>query len=190
MESFKDLVTRTRSYRRFKEDVPLDLATLTDFVECARLTPSAANLQPLKYIISVDPAVNAQIFPTLAWAGYLTEWPGPAEGERPTGYIVILADHKISKVHSCDHGIAAQTIMLAAAERGIGSCIIGSVQREALAAALSIEPGYEILLVLALGMPNEKVVLEVAGENGIRYYRDDQGVHHVPKRPLEEVLIK
>jgi len=161
---------------------------LRELVDLARLSPSAANLQPLKYFLSADAETNAAIFPHLAWAGYLKDWPGPPEGERPTGYIVILRDDAIAASVDCDHGIAAQTILLGAVERGFGGCIIGSVRREELAQALRLAPGLAILLVIALGAPKESVVLERA-VGDIRYWRDAEGVHHVPKRPLEEILV-
>lgn len=185
-----DLVRKNRSYRRFYEEKPVDESILREMVDLARLTPSGGNLQALKYMISTDAALNARIFPTLAWAGYLQEWPGPAAGERPGAYIVILGDTRLAKGTGCDHGIAAQTIMLAAAERGLGGCMIGSIERDKLRAVLEIPEQYNILLVLALGYPKETVVLEEVGADGsIRYYRDAEDVHHVPKRPLAEVLL-
>jgi hypothetical protein len=120
----------------------------------------------------------------------LTDWGGPAEGERPAAYIVILNDTTIAKVPGVDYGIAAQSIMLGAAERGLGGCMIGSIEKDALRKVLDIPDQFEIVLVLALGKPAEKVVIEDVGPDGnIRYYRDDQDVHHVPKRTLEELIV-
>lgn len=187
----EEIVKASRSYRRFHQDREVDIDLLKGLVDLGRLSPSGSNLQPLKYIISNESVLNERIFPTLAWAGYLKDWPGPADGERPSAYIIILGDTEISKDFGCDHGIAAQSIMLGAAEKGLGGCMIGSIDRRALRDALSLPERYEILLVLALGYPKEKVVLEDAGPDGdIRYYRDAQDVHHVPKRPLEEVILK
>ncbi len=187
---FKDIVLRNRSYRRFDEDVSLSMETLRELVDLARHSAAAANLQPLKYIPSCDPEQNALIFPHLAWAGYLKDWKGPKAGERPAAYIVILGDTTIVKDFGCDHGIAAQTILLGAVEKGFGGCMIGSVQREKLRASLDIPDIYRVLLVLALGKPKEKVVLEEVGTEGdIRYWRDEAGTHHVPKRPLDEIIL-
>jgi nitroreductase len=187
---FHDLVLKNRSYRRFYQDQPVALETLRELIDLARITPSAANRQPLRYLLSADPGQNARIFPFVSWAGYLRDWPGPEEGERPTAYIVILLDTEVSKNAGCDHGITAQTIMLGAAERGLGGCMLGSVQRDELRAELDIPVKYEILLVLALGVPKEQVCLESTGLDGdVKYWRDAQGVHHVPKRPLEELII-
>jgi len=186
----KDLIAKSRSYRRFFQEVGIDRRILRELVDLARLSPSAANLQPLKYILSCEPEKNALIFQHLAWAGNLKDWPGPSEGERPSAYIIILGDTEIARSFGCDHGIAAQSILLGAGEKGLGGCIIGTVKREELRNALDIPSRYEILIVLALGKPKETVVIEQVGSAGdIKYWRDNQGVHHVPKRSLDSVII-
>ncbi|MBN1383910.1 MAG: nitroreductase family protein [Elusimicrobia bacterium] len=186
----KDLVLKNRSCRRFRQNDTVESETLKELVELARCSPSAANLQPLKYILSCDAKKNSLIFPYLSWAGYLKDWPGPCEGERPSAYIIILGDTQISKSFGCDHGIAAQSILLGAVEKGLCGCMIGSIKRKELQIALKIPSRYEILLVLALGRPKETIVLETAGASGdIKYWRDDKNVHHVPKRPLDEIII-
>ncbi len=186
----RDLVMANRSYRRFKEEKAVGCDTLKELVDLGRLSASGSNIQPLKYIISADREKNSRIFSHLAWAGYLKNWPGPAEGERPAAYIIILCDADIAKSPGCDHGIAAQSIMLGAVEKGLGGCIIGSVNREELRRTLGIPGRYDILLVLALGYPAEEVVLENANQDGdIKYWRDNKGVHHVPKRGLKDVIV-
>lgn len=187
----KELILRNRSYRRFHQDIAISRKTLEELVDLARLCPSGANLQPLKYILSCDPRKNSLIFPHLAWAGYIKDWRGPSEGEKPSAYIVILGDTEIRKPFECDHGIAAQSILLGAVEKGLGGCMLGSIDREGLRAALKISPSYEILLVLALGKPKETVVLEEVDSSGdIKYWRDAEGRHHVPKRKLDDIIIK
>ena len=186
----RDLVRKNRSYRRFHQDVPVSIDTLRELVDLARLSASGGNLQPLKYVLSRDPAMNARVFATLAWAGYLKDWAGPEEGERPAAYIIVLGDKTITQSFGCDHGIAAQSILLGATERGLGGCLIGSIRRAALSQAMAIPAEYEILLVIALGRPKERVVLEAVGPDGdIKYWRDEQAIHHVPKRSLEEVIV-
>lgn len=187
----RDLILKNRSYRRFYQEVDIKLETLRELVELARLSASAGNMQPLKYILSCNPQKNSLIFPHLAWARYLKDWPGPCEGERPSAYIIILGDTEISQSFGCDHGIAAQSILLGAAEKDLGGCMIGSIQKQGLREALEIPPRYEILLVLALGKPQETVVIETVGPSGdIKYWRDSEGVHHVPKRPLTDLIIE
>ena len=188
--SIRELILKNRSCRRFRQSESIPVEHLRDLIDLARLSPSSSNLQPLKYIISVSPEVNAKIFKTLAWAGYLTDWPGPAEGERPAAYIIILVDKNIKYPIDCDHGIAAQSILLGATEMGYAGCIIGSVKRDELRKKLNIPFHLAIQLVLALGRPAEKIVLEEVGADGdIRYWRDEQGVHHVPKRKLEDIIV-
>ncbi len=185
-----DLIARSRSCRRFDETFVIDRTTLESLVKLARLSPSAANLQPLKYILSCDTETNAAIFPHLTWAGYLKDWPGPAEGERPSAYIIILGDTKVSRNFGCDHGIAAQSMLLGAAEEELAGCMIGLVARDDLRETLSIPSRYEILLVIALGKPAEQVVIEEVGAQGdIKYWRDAEGTHHVPKRPLQDLIL-
>jgi nitroreductase len=186
----KELVLKNRSYRRFDGSEPLARETLEELVDLARLSGSAANLQPLRFILSCDQQMNRVIFPHLSWAGYIEDWPGTAEGERPTAYIVIVQDTSVSSTFGCDQGIAAQSILLGAAEKGLGGCMIGSIKREELRNSLSLPDQYEILLVVALGRPAEDVVLETVGEDGsIKYWRDEKDVHHVPKRPLDELIL-
>jgi nitroreductase len=184
-----DLIEKTRTFRRFDGNHEVSADTLASLVNLARLSASGANRQPLKYIIVTDPARREVVYPCLAWAGYLTTWEGPDPGERPTGYIVILGDKEISESFGIDHGIAAQSIMLGATDAGLGGCIIASVRKERLRTALDIPKQYEILLVLALGKPVEEVVLETISNNDVKYWRDAQSVHHVPKRTLDEIII-
>lgn len=186
---FEALIKHCRSYRRFHEDHRITEETLRELVNLARLSASSANLQPLKYILSHEPAKNALIFPTLTWAGYLKDWSGPKKGERPSAYIIILGDKLISKSFHYDCGIASQSILLGAVEKGLGGCILGLIDRDLLRKNLAIPEPYEILLVIALGKPKEKVVLEESTQGNIKYYRDSQGIHHVPKRPLDEIIL-
>jgi len=184
-----ELVLKNRSYRRFHQEVSVDRVTLNELVDLARLSATGGNMQPLKFILSEDAARNGRIFPTLTWAAYLKDWSGPVEGERPAAYIIILGDKRLKPSFGCDHGIAAQSILLGATEKGLGGCIIASIQKPSLAQALSLPDHFEILLVIALGKPRETVVIEPVGPDGdIKYWRDSQGVHHVPKRSLDELI--
>jgi nitroreductase len=185
-----ELVTKSRSYRRFYEDRPTSLQQLKRLVELARLSPSARNIQPLKFILSHDARKNAAIFSCLAWAGYLKDWPGPEEGERPSAYIIILGDTSLTKDFGSDHGIAAQSILLGATEMGLGGCMLGNIKRDRLRALLNIPGQYEILLVIALGVPREQVVIDEVRNGDIKYWRDADRVHHVPKRSRRELILK
>ena len=168
----------------------MEVQTLIDLVELTRFIPSGANRQPLKYAVTADGGLCADIFPLLGWAAYLKDWNGPEEGERPTGYIVIMLDRQVADDPGCDHGIAGQTIMLGACEKGYGGCIIASVNRKKLAQLLDLPDNLEILLVLALGVPTQEVVVETLPTGGdIKYWTGDDGRHHVPKRSLDELLV-
>ena len=187
----EDLIRKNRSCRRFYEDHRLDAETLKNLVNLARLSASAANRQPLRFVLSWQAETNQAIFPCLGWAGYLTDWPGPVEGERPAAYIIITGDTRLTDNFWCDHGIAAQSILLGAREMGLAGCMIGAFNERRLRQALGIADDLKIMLVLALGKPRETVVVENLGPDGdIRYWRDENGRHHVPKRSLEELVIE
>jgi len=179
-----------RSFRRFKQDIPIKEKTLRKLVELARRSASSANLQPLKFMLSFRKEINQQIFATLSWAGYLKDWKGPEDGERPAGYIVVLGDRELANSFQYDAGIASQSITLGAAERGLGACLIGSIKRDELRSAINIPERFEILLVIALGKPAEVVVLDEVDETGdVEYYHDALEHHHVPKRSLGEIIL-
>jgi nitroreductase len=185
-----DLIKANRSCRRFDEKHAIQIPTLVELVDLARLSASAANLQPLKYVLSGDPDTNAKIFDCLKWAGYLEAWSGPEPGERPAAYIVVLHDTRICKAVDCDHGIASQSILLGAREKGLAGCMIGAINRPKLSAVLGIADHLKILLVLALGKPVEKIEIEPLNEDGdIRYWRSADMVHHVPKRSVKELIV-
>ncbi|NJD02860.1 MAG: nitroreductase family protein [Ruminiclostridium sp.] len=185
------LIRKNRSYRRFYQEVAIDRIDLEELIDLARLSSSGANLQSLKYIISCEPGKNSLIFPQLKWAGYLADWNGPEEGEKPSAYIVMLLDRNISSNCYWDHGIACQSILLGACEKGLGGCMIASFDKVALRNSLKIPESYEPLLVIALGKPKETVVLEELNDSGsIKYWRDSKGVHHVPKRNLKDLILK
>jgi nitroreductase len=185
-----DLILKNRSCRRFDESFKIDYKTLEGLVDLARLSASGANRQPLKFLVYNTPEDCMKVYPSLAWAGYLKDWAGPDKGERPSGYIIILGDKSITEIFGVDHGIAAQSIMLGATEAGLGGCIIASILREELSADLKIPDNFDILLVLALGKPVEKVILDELKDGDVKYWRDDKKNHHVPKRSLKELIIK
>jgi len=158
--TIRDLLAKNRSYRRFHEDQRLGRELLLELVALTRLCPSAANRQPLKYLLASSPEETAAIFPHLRWAAALKDWPGPAEGQRPAAYIVILGDTRIAAHLNVDPGIVAQSMLLAAVEQGLGGCMIGSIDRDGLRKTLNLPDYFTIALVVALGKPNETVVLE------------------------------
>jgi nitroreductase len=187
------LIEKTRSIRRYREELPIAAEDLRELADLLRLGGSARNGQVLKYMIVTEPGQRNRIFNLLGWAGYLKDWPGPAEGERPVAYIICVLDRELlngpEREAHFDLGIATQNLLLGAAEKGISGCRIASFPKD-IGKALSLGGRYSVLLVLALGYPAEKVMLEPVPEDGdIRYWRDAEGVHHVPKRSLDEILL-
>ena len=187
---FRELVTRSRTIRRFDESAAVSDATLRELVELVCYTPSSANRQPLRFLPVSGGEMLDKLFPCLKWAGYLTEWPGPEPGERPPAALVMLCRNEDVATAACDSGIAAQTIMLGAAEKELGGCIVAAIDRERLMASLGIPDGWAVLLVIALGKPAETVVIDqIEPGDSVRYWRDRHGIHHVPKRKVDELLV-
>lgn len=186
----RELMRINRSYRRFEPSVKIKKEQIEQWVELTRFAASGRNMQPLKYVICTDEFINREIFPYLGWAGYLTDWEGPAEGERPVAYVAVLIDKSLAENYYCDDGIAMQSILLGAVEDGFGGCIIGSVNKGKVAKILKLPENLEILWMIGLGKPAEKVVLETAKNGNIKYWRDENSVHHVPKRPAKEIIYK
>ena len=187
---FKEMVAANRSYRRFYGDESITKETLLSLVDYARLSATGANKQTLRYIVSSEKETNEKIYPALAWAGYLPDWSGPEEGERPSAYIIILQDKDNKMIGGVDHGISAQSILLGAVEIGLGGCIIGNIKREELSKVLTIPSQYEILLAIAIGKPKEVVVIdEINVGEDVKYWRDENQVHHVPKLKLIDLVL-
>lgn len=185
----KELAKKNRSYRRFHEDKKLTREELVDMIDCVRYTACGGNKQTLRFLPVCDDKDNEKLFKRLHWAGYLPEWDGPSEGERPTGYIIILSEKTSANATNWDEGIAAQTILLSAVEKGYGGCILANIDRADIVLDFLIGDDYAVKLVIALGAPKEEVVIEdISQGDDIRYYRDSNHVHHVPKLTTKELI--
>jgi nitroreductase len=178
------LIKKARSFRRFDEATPITETELRQFIDTVRLVPSAGNTQTLRYMIIPHEKCH-RLFPHLKWAGFLSDWDGPEKGERPTGYIILLA----KGTPSHDVGIAGQTLQLLATEAGYGACMFGSIDREKVKQEFSIPNELSIQLIVAFGKPAETIVLENGTSDALQYWRDENSVHHVPKLQLEDILI-
>ena len=186
----KELILKNRSYRRFYEDKLIEINTLKELVNLARLSPSGGNIQALRYILVNTKEENDKINKYIFWAGYFKDWDGPEEGEKPSAYIVVVRDTTLGTSMPQNEGIAVQSILLGAVEKGLGGCIIANINKKKLAEVINLDGKYEITLVLALGYPKEEVVIETINESGdVRYWRDENGTHHVPKRTLDELIL-
>lgn len=188
----KEIIKKTRTYRRFDTSIKIDEKDLHELIELARLSGSARNCQPWQYLLINTEELCSQIFPTLGWAGYLTDWKGPVENERPTSYILCFLnkDWLIGTTREAffDLGIATQNILLGATEKGYGGCRIASFSPR-LKSLFPLPENLELSLVIALGKPAETVVLENCMDNDIKYWRDVEQIHHVPKRSLTDILL-
>ena len=185
---FLDLVKKNRSYRRFHADERVEHKTLVGLVEAARYTPSACNFQNIRYFLVEEKELCDKVFSSLRFAGYLKDWDGPEISERPSAYIVLMSAKPADTLLAIDLGIAAQTILLAAASEGLGGCMFRGFDRKGLASAVSVE-GYSPELVIALGRPAERVEIVDIKNGDVKYYRDGASTHFVPKRTLDELII-
>ncbi|MCK9357081.1 MAG: nitroreductase family protein [Dehalococcoidia bacterium] len=186
----RELILQNRSFRRFHQDVPVDMQTLRELVDLARISQSPWNQQAVKFLLCNRPEKNADIFPLLHWASRMPEWGGPVEGERPAAYIIVVADKQLGKIFNYDHVVAGMSILLGAVERGLGGCLVGAFSKKSMHAMLKLDERYEPLLAIALGKPNETIVLDPVGPDGnTAYWNDERGVHHVPKRALEDLIL-
>ena len=188
-----DLVKKNRSCRGYNADRQLKKEELLELADCARLCASSINIQPLKYYLAWEKDEVARIQALTAWAGALPQMRLPHPGMEPTAFIVICQDTDLFKSTARfqkDVGIVAQTMLLAAVEKGLGGCMIGNFSPEKLSAELSLEDHIVPLLIVALGEPAEKIVLtEIEPGESTDYYRDENDVHYVPKRRLEDVIL-
>jgi nitroreductase len=184
----KELIKNNRSYRRFYQEREIKREVLLDLVDSAACSASAGNLQRIRYALINSKEKNALVFDSLAFAAYLKDvWSGPTPDEQPSAYIILLTEKKPDVNLAIDMGIAAQSILLTATEQGIGGCIFRSFSSEKISAVIGCD-GYSPELVIALGYPSEKVVLTSVKDNDIKYYRDENDVHVVPKYSAEELV--
>ncbi len=184
-----ELLLKNRSYRKFHQEETIRTEELLGMVEATRIAPSPANKQPLKYVLVNRSEASDMLFPLLNWAAYLKDWEGPVEGERPSAYIVMLGDRSVSAFIDWDYGIALQTILLSAVEMGFGGCAIASCNKDKIRQLFNIDEKFEVAAVVALGKPKEVVVIDDVKDGDIIYWRDENEVHHVPKRLLSDLII-
>ncbi|WAW15346.1 nitroreductase family protein [Peptostreptococcus equinus] len=187
---FNELVRKNRTCRRFDESNEVKREDLMDIMETTRFAASGANKQPLRFLVVNSDEGNEKVFANIAWAGYLKEWPGPIEGERPRAYIVIAEDEKYAKAMGEDVGIAAQTIALAARDKGMAVCMFKAFRGKNIKEEFNLDKSINILMVIAIGYPVEEVVTDdiKLGED-IKYYRDEKEIHHVPKFTIDDIVL-
>jgi nitroreductase len=189
--NIKDIVYKNRTYRRFDQSVKVDMSTLEELVDLARVTSSGANMQAIKFVLVTDEKMCEVVNENIGWAAALPDWPGPAEGEKPTAYIITLRDENISKNTFWDLGLWTQSILMGAVEKGLGGCQFGNIKYKDLEKILELPENLVLTSVVAIGKPVEKIVLvDVPLSGSMNYYRDENMVHYVPKRKLEDIILK
>jgi Nitroreductase len=191
MENFKEIVKMTRSFRRFDPTVRISEEELLEFVDSARLAASGTNKQYLRYRIVHTEKECDIVYDTLKWGGAFPDWDQP-KNEAPSSYIVLLREKDLAPRVGIDDGLSTQIITLAATTKGYGTCILQNCAFKDLMANLAIDTDkYVFSLVIAIGKPIEEVVIDEGLVDGnTKYYRDENEVHHVPKRTLADVLVK
>lgn len=191
-EDLRRLLIADRTVRRFKENESVSYDTLERLIELTRYCHSGRNAQPLRYALVNNDHLRCEIYPALKWAGYYSDWDGPEPGERPAAYIIQCLDTYYGKECLCDDGLQLEAISLGLSTLGLGGCIIKAFNAPLISRILGLDPRYQPRYVLAVGTPAEEVRLEDMNgdENAdFKYYRTEDGVHHVPKRPLAELII-
>lgn len=182
-----DLIIQRRTIRRFQQR-ELSEALLTRIVNAGRLAPSAANLQPLEFLVVTEPALLVQLFAALKWAGYIAPAGDPPEGARPVAYIIVLINTEIRPQHGeVDAAAAMENMILTALGEGVGSCWLGAIDRDQIRALFHIPAKYQINSVLALGYPAESPVIEKMTDS-VKYWKDEHGILHVPKREISQIM--
>ena len=190
LNSFENLLLADRSVRRFKSDIEITRELLERLVGLTRYCASGRNLQPLRYRIVDCPKEKDAIFPLLKWAGYYTEWDGPELSQRPAAYLIQCLDTDLTESCLCDDGLNLQAITLGATALGLGACIIKAFNAPALAEVLDLPEQLKPLYVLALGVPAEETKIVPMTDGDYKYFRDEADAQCVPKRSLEELIIK
>ncbi len=191
----KDLVLKNRSYRLYDESFVMSREDLLGLVDVARFCASTTNKQALKFYITCDREEVESILPLTRWAGMLPQRGLPDEGKHPSAFIIVCVDRDIqpdpaNKWIGYDAGIAAQSMLLAAAEKGLGGLMIGNVKFDELSALLKLPENMKPILAVAFGKPAEDVrLVDIPADGSTKYYRDENDVHYVPKRSLEELVI-
>ncbi len=188
--NINELLKSRRTIRKFKQ-TPISPEQLERYIDLARTAPSAANLQPLKYVAVQSIEMTDKMFELVKWAGYLAPDYNPKEGEKPTAYIVVCADTSIRKNgYDSDVGAAVENMIISALADGIGACWMGAIDRAEIAELLKLPENLEISCVLALGYMAESPKEVEMKDDDVKYFLDDEGTLCVPKRSLDEILIK
>lgn len=187
-----DTILNTRTYRRFDNSHKISIETLEGLINLGRLSGSGRNAQPWQYALINDTELCSVIFPHIGWAGYLSDWRGPVENERPSAYILCILNNNWTKGTKADAmfdlGIASQSMLVGATELGLGGCRIGAFSPK-VTDHFNIEDNSTLELIIALGKPVEQIEITECEDDNIKYYRDEKQTHYVPKRTLKDIIV-
>ena len=189
MENLMDLLRTRRTYRRFEQkDISQDI--IDEILAAARLASSAANRQPLSYIVIRDKESVAEVFSHTKWAGALPPELGqPKENERPVLFIAVVENKDINSDCDTDAGLAIGNMTLAAWNRGVGSCMIGACNKPALSEMFGLTSRQVLHTVVAFGYPSHKsYIVDMEDAEQFKYYLDENKDYCVPKRKLTDVV--
>ena len=185
--SLQSLLTKNRSTRGFDTSFKVREDQLHRIIEVATLCPSARNQQVLRFrpVLGDEATV---VLGHIRLGGALPELHLPFAGTEPNAFIVICSTVEESKYVDIDLGIVAQSMLLQAVEIGLGGICIGAFDREPIKEALNLK--YEPILVLAIGRPNEHILLKECREgDSLTYYREGD-THYVPKLSINDLILK
>lgn len=179
-----------RTYRRFAQRAVAP-EILTEAVDAAHIASCGANRQTVRYCIVESPAAVAAVQPLVHWAAYLPREQGtPQPDEQPTAFIAILQDDRLPGANDVDIGLALGSLTAAAWAHGVGSCIMGAIDRPELTKLLGLPEGLRLCYMVALGYPTHESHLVEIQDGSVKYYLDENRNYCVPKRGMEEILIK
>jgi nitroreductase len=188
-----ETIRKNRSYRKYYEEEKITPGVLKELVNLARLSGCGMNMQSLRYLLITEKEDREKIYPNLKWAGFLKDWDGPEKGRRPSAFILVLKDNEKqnSAYVQIDMGIACQSILLGAVEKGLGGCIIAAFNKGDICQEYNIQDNLELWLVIAIGKPDQKVIIDEIDKGAdTKYWVDENGNHHVPKIRLEDIIIQ
>lgn len=185
-----DLIKKSRSTRNFDRSVEVSKKDLEYLIECARNTPAGSNRQPFKYLLSNDDKTNNIILSKIYFAAALPEKHFPYKGNEPPAYITIFQKNDELNINKIELGIVAQTICLAACDKGFATCMIANFKPSELKTALNLNKDFTPTLVIAIGKSKETIKLvDVPEGSNFNYYRDESDVHYVPKTRLKDLIL-
>ncbi|WP_072680941.1 nitroreductase family protein [Arcobacter sp. LA11] len=184
----KTLIQDSRTTRRFKKDAIVNFEDLKEILDLARITSSAKNMQPIKYILVTNKDSVERLTQTAKWAAHLKDWE-QKEDEKPSAFILMLNDQMIDGFPMFDAGASFTAISLAAKAKGLATCPMASIDKELCKELFVIPDCYDVMIGIAVGVGAENIKLVDTKKLDTNYYRLEDETHCVPKRTLEQIIV-